>query len=101
MKKISPIDQMRAHATEASDFLKKLANENRLLILCALLDGEHSVGQLNEAIDLSPSALSQHLASLREAGLVCTRRESQTIYYRLADQRISQVMGLLKSFFCP
>lgn len=69
-----PIDEMRQHAGEATTFLKTLANENRLLILCVLLEGESQVGQLNARIALSPSALSQHLAWLREAGLVSTRR---------------------------
>ncbi|HQQ75251.1 MAG TPA: metalloregulator ArsR/SmtB family transcription factor [Pseudomonadales bacterium] len=97
----TPIDQMRARAGEVSDFLKTLANENRLLILCVLLEGEQNVGQLNSRIDLSPSAVSQHLAWLRESGFVQTRRESQTIYYQLADERVATVMALLKQLFCP
>lgn len=97
----TPIDQMRDRAGEVADFLKTLANENRLLILCVLLEGEQNVGQLNGRIDLSPSALSQHLAWLREAGFVQTRRESQTIYYQLADERVTTVMALLKQLFCP
>jgi len=96
----TPIEAMRQHAGGVADFLKTLANENRLLVLCVLLEGEQSVGQLNSRIDLSPSALSQHLAWLREAGFVSTRRESQTIYYQLADGRVTQVMGLLKRLFC-
>jgi len=95
-----PIKQMRKSATEVSDFLKTLANENRLLVLCVLLEGEKSVGELNAEIDLSPSALSQHLAWLREAKLVKTRRESQSIYYQLADARVTKVMRLLKELFC-
>jgi DNA-binding transcriptional ArsR family regulator len=97
----TPIDQMRGRAGEVTGFLKALANENRLLILCVLLEGEQSVGQLNGRIDLSPSALSQHLAWLREAGFVQTRRESQTIYYQLTDARVTDVMALLKQLFCP
>lgn len=95
-----PIDQMRDRAGEVADFLKTLANENRLLILCVLLEGEQTVGQLNSRIDLSPSALSQHLAWLREAGFVKTRREAQTIYYQLTNERVMQVMALLKQLFC-
>lgn len=95
------IDQMREQAGEVAGFLKTLANENRLLILCVLLEGEQNVGQLNSRIDLSPSALSQHLAWLREAGFVLTRRESQTIYYQLADERVATMMALLKQMFCP
>lgn len=94
------LKDMREHAQEVSDFLKTLANENRLLVLCALLEGEKSVGELNGHIDLSPSALSQHLAWLRETGLVATRREAQTIYYRIADPRILAVMATLKQQFC-
>lgn len=96
----TPIDQMRGRAGDVADFLKTLANENRLLVLCVLLEGEQSVGQLNGRIDLSPSALSQHLAWLREAGFVQTRRESQTIYYQLTDARVTEVMALLKQLFC-
>lgn len=96
----TPIETMRQHAGEVASFLKTLANENRLLLLCVLLEGEQSVGQLNSRIDLSPSALSQHLAWLREAGFVSTRREAQTIYYQLADDRVMQVMGMLKQLFC-
>jgi DNA-binding transcriptional ArsR family regulator len=70
------------------------------MILCYLLEGEMNVGEINRRISLSPSALSQHLASLRESGLVNTRRESQTIYYRLADQRVLAIMQLLKQLFC-
>jgi len=92
--------QMRKHAGEVSEFLKILANENRLLVLCTLLEGEKSVGEINAQIDLSASALSQHLAWLREAKLVTTRRESQTIYYQLVDERVSDVMLVLKKTFC-
>jgi DNA-binding transcriptional ArsR family regulator len=95
-----PIKQMRKSAGNVSDFLKTLANENRLLVLCVLLEGEKSVGELNAEIDLSPSALSQHLAWLREANLVSTRREAQTIYYKLADKRVTELMMLLKKQFC-
>jgi len=98
---LSPLDEMREHASEASEFLKTLANSHRLLILCALLEGEQNVGQLNAKVDLSPSALSQHLSWLREANLVSTRRVSQTIYYQLADQRVMKIMGVLKDLFCP
>lgn len=93
--------EMRQHAEEVSSFLKTLANENRLLVLCALLEGEKSVSVLNQAVDLSPSALSQHLASLREAKLVSTRREGQTIYYRIDDPRVMEIMATLKKIFCP
>ena len=95
-----PVKQMRKSAGDVSAFLKTLANENRLLILCVLLEGEKSVSELNAEIDLSPSALSQHLAWLRESSLVKTRREAQTIYYQLADKRVLEVMMVLKKLFC-
>lgn len=93
--------QMREHAADAAQFLKTLANEQRLLILCALVEREQNVGQLNAQVDLSASALSQHLAWLREAGFVSTRRESQAIYYQLSDARVMKIMAVLKAIFCP
>jgi DNA-binding transcriptional ArsR family regulator len=91
---------MQQNATEAVTLLKGLANESRLMIMCVLTEGELSVGQLNQRISLSQSALSQHLAVLREQGLVKTRRESQTIYYRLADSPAMNVIGLLHEVYC-
>ena len=91
---------MQQNATEAVTLLKGLANESRLMIMCVLTEGELSVGQLNQRINLSQSALSQHLAVLREQGLVNTRRESQTIYYRLADSPAMSVIGLLHEVYC-
>lgn len=94
------LQQMEGHACEAAQLLKAMANEHRLLILCHLAEGELSVGLLNERIDLSQSALSQHLAVLRECGLVDTRREAQTIYYRLAEGPAVQVMRTLYALYC-
>ena len=94
-------EAMRRSAADAVYLLKSLANENRLAILCVLAEGEISVGQLNEHIPLSQSALSQHLAVLREQGLVQTRRESQTIFYRLAETPALQVIALLHDIYCP
>ena len=91
---------MAEHANEAAEFLKKLANPHRLMMLCAISDGELSVGQLNEQVRLSQSALSQHLAALRDAGLVKTRREGQTIYYSLQGKRAMQVIKVLQGLFC-
>ncbi len=88
------------HAAAAAALLKALSNEQRLLILCALLDGPHSVGEINARIPLSQSALSQHLAVLREAGVVQTRRESQTIWYRLAPGPANHIMEALYHAFC-
>jgi len=80
--------------------MKAMGNEQRLLILCLLVDGELSVGELQAQLELSQSALSQHLATLRRAGLVATRRESQTIYYRLGDAAASAVIATLHGLFC-
>ena len=94
------MDEMRDHATEAADFLKALANDQRLLVLCALLEGPLSVGDINERVPLSQSALSQHLSVLRDAGLVTTTRQSQTIYYTLARGPAVQIMEVLYATFC-
>lgn len=93
-------DAMQEKASEAVTLLKGLANESRLMIMCVLAEGEHSVGELNKRIKLSQSALSQHLAVLRDQGMVNTRRESQTIYYRLADSPAMNVIGLLHDVYC-
>lgn len=93
-------EQMAGHAGEAADFLKKLVNPSRLMVLCALSDGEQSVSQLNERVELSQSALSQHLAALREASLVTTRREGQTIYYNLQGDQAIEVIKVLQALFC-
>lgn len=98
--KHSDLQHMQASAAEASRFLRALSNEKRLLALCRLMDGEHSVSSLAESVGLSQSALSQHLTKLREDNLVATRRDSQTIYYRLADPRIAAMIGLLYEQFC-
>ena len=94
------IDDMQMHAADAAGLMKALGNESRLMILCLLVDGEKSVSELNEQVSLSQSALSQQLARLREQGLVVTRRESQTIYYSLADGPVDKVIHLLHSIYC-
>lgn len=94
------LKKMRRNVAEVCDFLRSLANEHRLLVLCVLLDGEKSVGEINTHVELSASALSQHLAWLRDGGLVQTRREAQTVYYRLADERVRDMLSLLKQQFC-
>ena len=82
--------------------LKALSNEHRLLIMCYLAEAEElSVGELADRLGLSQSALSQHLAKLREEGLVETRRQSQTIHYRVADPKAVQLLMLLHDLFCP
>jgi DNA-binding transcriptional ArsR family regulator len=91
---------MHSKAGTAAGFLKQLANENRLVILCELVRGERSVGELEAVVGLSQSALSQHLAKLRAARLVETRRESQTIYYSLADPGVTKIIGALYELYC-
>ncbi len=97
----SDLEQLAEHAQEASALLKQLSNQHRLMILCSLIDGELSVTELNSRTNLSQSALSQHLASLRSAELVQTRREAQTIYYQLQGNEAIQVIKVLKSIYCP
>ena len=91
---------MLANAAKASQFLQLLGNERRLLVLCLLVEGERPVTWLAEQVGLSPSALSQHLARLRADGLVATRRDSQTIFYRLADARTERLLSVLHELFC-
>lgn len=91
---------MLANAADAAGLLRLLANEKRLLVLCHLVEGEQGVGALAEAVGLSPSALSQHLAMLRDSGVVATRRESQAIFYRLADPKAVAMLHLLHRLYC-
>lgn len=99
-KAMQGMAEVREHATEAAGFLKALANDQRLLVLCSLLEGPLSVGEINGRVPLSQSALSQHLGVLRDAGLVTTQRQSQTIYYALTPGPALQVMEILYKFFC-
>ena len=91
---------MAAHAEEAAQLLKCLAHPGRLLVLCRLVEGEATVSELQALGELSMSALSQHLAVLREAGLVETRRQAQTIFYTLADSPALEVMRVLHRVYC-
>ena len=93
-------EAMRAHAGDAARLLRALANDKRLMLLCLLFDGERSVGELNARVDLSQSALSQHLAVLRQDGLVRTRRDGQTILYALADGPALRVIETLHGIYC-
>lgn len=93
-------EAMRAHAGDAARLLRALANDKRLVMLCLLVEGERSVGELNARVELSQSALSQHLALLRADGLVNTRREAQTIYYSLADGPAQRIIETLHGIYC-
>ncbi len=98
--RINDAKELTAKAAEAARLLTALANESRLMILCELVEGERSVGTLVEAVGLTQSALSQHLAKLRAAAIVTTRRNAQTIYYRLASEAAGSVMTTLAEIYC-
>ena len=92
--------KLSENAQEVATLLKQLANKYRLIILCSLVKQELSVGELNEQIELSQSALSQHLAKLRENNLVSTRRVSQTIYYRIENPKLQALLKVLHDNYC-
>ena len=92
--------ELQSNAGRASRLLKAMSNERRLLILCSLVEGERSVGELEQVVDLSQSALSQHLARLRNDGLVGTRRSAQTIFYSLKGEQARTIIKTLHAMFC-
>ena len=94
------LDRMKGNAKRASDFLKALAHENRLMILCILAEGEKSVSELEEFLALRQPTVSQQLARLRADGLVSTRRDGKTIYYNLASEEARTVIGAVYDVFC-
>lgn len=96
----SQAQSMRPHAEDAATLLKALGNTQRLLILCNLADGELTVGELIARLPLSQSATSQHLAVLREQGVVATRRVAQTIYYSLQPGPAARVIEVLHDIYC-
>lgn len=98
-KKID-LARLRENSEQAAQLLKNVGNPHRLMILCTLMDAEMSVGELNDRIDISQSPLSQHLAVLRRAGLVQTRREAQTIYYSLNGNEVQKLMRCLYDIYC-
>ena len=101
MPRDTPIgSDMEAKAEEAARVLAALANGKRLLALCHMLEGEKPVGQLADLVGLAPSALSQHLARMRDLRLVETRREGQTIYYRLASAEVIAIIETLYRLYC-
>lgn len=93
-------EDLAAASDRASEFLKSLANAQRLRILCLILDGERPVGEIAESIGANQSAVSQNLALMRREGLVVPRRDGQTIYYRLADKNVIKIFKLLSDIFC-
>lgn len=98
----SELEQLQDSAAQAAALLQSVGNQHRLLVLCLLIaQGEMTVGAINEMVALSPSALSQHLARMREDGLVTFRREAQTLYYRIEDPNVARLIATLKDIFCP
>ena len=100
-KVLSPADEIAAHAEAAESFLRSIANRHRLMVLCALLEGEVSAGELSRRLGLTQSNLSRLLARLRAEGLVATRREATTIHYRIASDRVRTILLTLQGMFCP
>ncbi len=96
----SPARDLEAHAAAAESFLRSIANRHRLMVLCSLVEGEISAGELSRRLGLTQSNLSRHLGTLREEGLVATRREATTIYYRIASDRVRTILQTLHSMFC-
>ena len=94
------IDVMEAASDRASELLKALSNRHRLLIVCQLIDGERSVGDLAGFLGLRDSTVSQHLALLRKDGLVSARRDAQTIYYSIASAPAREVLTTLYRVYC-
>jgi len=93
-------EDMPAKADQVAGFLKGLANADRLLVLCALVDGERSVTDLIARTDIAQTSMSQHLAKLRDEGIVAYRREHRTLFYAIADPAVTSIMKLLHDRFC-
>lgn len=92
--------EMLENAGEAADFLKKFAHPSRLMIVCALVDGERSVRDLEDTLGIRQPGLSQQIAELREAGFIVGRKESKNMFYRLADGRVTEFIALLHRMYC-
>lgn len=97
--KQAPVD-FRSGARQAAEFLKMMASEQRLMVLCSLWEGERTVGDLVAALELRQPNVSQHLAKLRMAGFVNTRRDGTHIYYRLADETVRPIIQVIYERFC-
>lgn len=95
-----PLAELQRNALRAAKLLKAMSNSARLVVLCQLADGERSVGELERAVGLSQSGISQHLAVLRREGVVSSRRVSQTVLYSLASREVAAIMTTLYSVFC-
>lgn len=92
--------EMVENAGEAADFLKRLAHPSRLMVVCALVDGERSVRDLEDTLGIRQPGLSQQIAELRDAGFIVGRKESKSVYYRLADGRVTDFISTMHRLFC-
>ncbi|XSG83140.1 MAG: sulfite-sensing transcriptional repressor BigR [Methyloligella sp. ZOD6] len=95
-----PLEEMEARAGEVAKLLKTLAHPARLMLVCTLVEGEFSVGELEDRLDIHQPSLSQQLTVLRDAGIVETRRESRQIFYRLSEEKAAQLVEALYHIFC-
>lgn len=93
-------DDLKKNVNRASSLLKLLANNNRLIVLCQLVDCEQCVGELLEHVEISQSALSQNLIRMREQGLLSDRRKGNQIYYRISDNVVNDILKVLHQYFC-
>lgn len=96
----APPEALADKAAEATAFLKKLANQDRLMIVCTLIEGERSVRELEQSLGLRQPSLSQQLGELRQAGMIEGRKEGKQMFYRLADARVLALVGTLHQLFC-
>jgi DNA-binding transcriptional ArsR family regulator len=97
---VPPVERMYERADDAVAVLKAMASHNRLMLLCQLVGGERSVGELAQSLALAQSVVSQHLSLLRRDGVVSGRREAQSIFYRISDPRVHALMGTMFEQFC-
>lgn len=97
---VGPVAEMKEQVAHASGFLKKLSNPDRLLVACALVDGERSVRELEDMLGIRQPGLSQQIAELRTAGLIASRKEGKQVFYRLADPRVEIFITTMHALFC-
>ena len=93
-------NELERNADRAAAFLKSIAHRHRLLVLCYLMEGEMTAGELGETLDVKPANMSQHLSWLKDEGLVKTRREGTVMHYSLSDKDITPLIGVLYTMFC-
>jgi DNA-binding transcriptional ArsR family regulator len=94
------VNEMRKNAESSAAFLKLLANPTRLLVLCNLIEGERCVGDLEKGLDISQSALSQHLSKMKEEGIVKADKRGQHVYYSVSDPNVVEILNVLYDLFC-